>query len=82
MRAHRAAWGIAAATLIAWGLSGAQAQDWAPARPVRMIIPVAPGSAPDLLSRIMGQGFQAKWSQPIIVEPHPGASQNIAGDLL
>ena len=82
MTPHRAAWGLAAILLIALGLSNAQAQEWAPARPVRMIIPVAPGSAPDLLSRIMGQGFQAKWGQPIIVEPHPGASQNIAGDLL
>ena len=60
----------------------AHAQDWTPNRPIRVIIPVPAGSAPDLLTRIIGQGFQAKWGQPAVMEPHPGASQNIAGDLL
>jgi tripartite-type tricarboxylate transporter receptor subunit TctC len=60
----------------------AHAQEWAPNRPIRVLIPVPAGSAPDLLTRIIGQGFQAKWGQPGIMEPHPGAAQNIAGDLL
>jgi tripartite-type tricarboxylate transporter receptor subunit TctC len=62
--------------------STAWAQTFKPDHPIRVLIPVPAGSAPDLLSRIVSQGFQAKWGQPGIVEPHPGASQNIAGDLL
>ncbi len=62
--------------------TAASAQSWAPTRPIRVMIPVPAGSAPDLLTRIVGQGFQAKWGQPAILDPHPGASQNIAGDLL
>ncbi len=68
--------------LISWTISATNAQEWAPVRPIRVMIPVPPGSAPDLLTRIIGQGFQAKWGQPALLEPHPGASQNIAGDLL
>ena len=60
----------------------AAAQGFAPARPIRMIIPVPVGSAPDLLSRIIGQGFQARWGQPAIVDAKPGASQNIAAEAL
>jgi tripartite-type tricarboxylate transporter receptor subunit TctC len=40
------------------------------------------GSAPDMLSRIIGAGFQAKWGQPAVVDPKPGASQNIAAEAL
>lgn len=65
---------------------GAPDASWAqgayPARPVKIIIPVPAGSAPDLLTRIIGQGFQAKWGQPAILDARPGASQNIAAELL
>ncbi len=60
----------------------AAAQGFVPNRPVRMIIPVPVGSAPDLLSRVIGQGFQAKWGQPAIVDPKPGGAQNIAAEQL
>ncbi len=71
-----------AASLLPLFWNAAAAQDWTPTHPIRVIIPVPAGSAPDLLTRIIGQGFQARWSQPAILDPHPGASQNIAGDLL
>jgi tripartite-type tricarboxylate transporter receptor subunit TctC len=82
MRLKFAATGIAALAMMGVFVSNAAAQAFTPNRPIRVIIPVPAGSAPDLLTRIIGQGFQAKWGQTAIVEPHPGASQNIAGDLL
>ena len=80
MRFRLLARGLLAAAMVATG--AAHAQTFKPDHPIRVLIPVPAGSAPDLLSRIIGQGFQAKWGQPGLVEPHPGASQNIAGDLL
>ena len=80
MRFRLFARGLMAAAIVF--AAGAQAQTFKPDHPIRVLIPVPAGSAPDLLSRIIGQGFQAKWGQPGLVEPHPGASQNIAGDLL
>ena len=58
------------------------AQEFKPSKPIRILIPVPAGSAPDLLSRIISSGFQAKWGQPGIVEAKPGASQNIAAEAL
>jgi tripartite-type tricarboxylate transporter receptor subunit TctC len=73
---------IALTLTAALAAGAARGQAWAPSRPIRVMIPVPAGSAPDLLTRIIGQGFQAKWGQPAVLDSHPGASQNIAGDLL
>jgi tripartite-type tricarboxylate transporter receptor subunit TctC len=76
---HRIILGILA---VMAALGSAQAQEFKPNRPIRVMIPVPAGSAPDLLTRIIGQGFQARWGEPAIVDPRPGASQNIAGEAL
>lgn len=69
--------------MLATCLAGpAAAQGFAPTRPVKIIIPVPVGSGPDLLSRIISNGFQAKWGQAGIVDAKPGASQNIAAEAL
>lgn len=73
---------LLAAMAAAFCAGSAQAQGFTPNKPIRMIIPVPVGSAPDLLSRIIALGFQAKWGQPAIVDAKPGASQNIAAELL
>jgi tripartite-type tricarboxylate transporter receptor subunit TctC len=54
----------------------AKAQGW-PARPVRLIVPVAAGGAADTTARIMGQWLSEKLAQSIIVENRPGAGTNI-----
>jgi tripartite-type tricarboxylate transporter receptor subunit TctC len=74
---------LAAALLAALLSAGsAAAQPFSPTKPIKIIIPVPVGSAPDMLSRIIGAGFQAKWGHPAIVDPKPGASQNIAAEAL
>ncbi len=77
-----AGWAIAAAIGLMFAAGAARAQAAFPTRPVRLVIPVPVGSAPDLLARLVAQGLQAKWGQPALVEPHPGAAMNIAGELL
>jgi tripartite-type tricarboxylate transporter receptor subunit TctC len=49
-----------------------------PARPVRLIIGVAPGSAPDILGRLLAQWLSERLDQPFIVENRPGGGGNIA----
>jgi len=49
-----------------------------PARPMRLIVPIAPGSAPDILGRLLAQWLSERLSQPVIVENRPGGSNNIA----
>ena len=53
-----------------------------PSRPIRLIHGFAPGGAADTLSRIVAEGLQKKFGQPVIVEAKPGAGGNIAADAV
>src|SRR5215510_6765563 len=55
----------------------ARAQAW-PSRPVRVIIGFPPGSASDILARIISQWLTERLGQPVIVEAKPGAGGNIS----
>ena len=50
--------------------------DW-PSRPVKLIVPFAPGSTPDILARIVGDRLGSQLRQPFVVENRPGAGGNI-----
>ncbi|MCC7484771.1 MAG: tripartite tricarboxylate transporter substrate binding protein [Burkholderiales bacterium] len=52
-----------------------------PARPVRFIIPYAPGGATDITARQLQTRISEQWGQPVIVDNRPGASGNIALEL-
>lgn len=55
----------------------ALAQDF-PARPVRLIVPFAPGNGVDILTRSIAEGLSTLWSQRVIVENRPGANGILA----
>ncbi len=61
---------LGAVSSLAWG------QAW-PSRPVRLIVPAPPGSAPDFLSRTVGAKLTEMWGQPILVDNVVGASGHI-----
>ena len=44
------------------------------ARAVRLIVPVPPGSVPDIVARILAERLAAPWEAPVLVENRPGAS--------
>jgi tripartite-type tricarboxylate transporter receptor subunit TctC len=69
---------LAAAALLA---RPAQAQLW-PSRPVRLIVPVAPGGSIDALARILGRHLGEALGQPFVIESHAGAGGNIAFELV
>ena len=48
-----------------------------PTRPVRWIVAAGPGSAPDIVARLVGQRLSERLGQPIIVDNRPGGGGNI-----
>ena len=53
-----------------------------PSRPVRIIVPFAPGGAQDILARLMGQWLSERLGQPFVIDNRPGGSSNIGTEAV
>ena len=53
-----------------------------PSRPVRLIAPVAPAGATDILARLMGQWLSERLGQSFVIENRPGGGNNIGTEAV
>lgn len=74
--------GLLAAGMLAAASNAAQAQADYPTRPVKLLVPFAPGGATDVLGRLLATGLGEKLGQPVVVENKPGASTVIAASVV
>lgn len=72
---------LAALPLLACSL-GALAQDGWPNKPVRLVVPFAPGGSTDVVARMVGQRLSTMWGQTVVVENRAGAGGNVGADVV
>jgi tripartite-type tricarboxylate transporter receptor subunit TctC len=53
-----------------------------PAQPIKILVGFGPGSAADLLARLVGKEMESKLGQPIVIENRPGNSSMIAAETV
>ncbi len=74
---RRAALGVIAGAALLATAPAAFAQAW-PSKPVRILIGAPAGGTADIVARLLADGLQKEWGQPVIVESKPGAAGMIA----
>jgi tripartite-type tricarboxylate transporter receptor subunit TctC len=61
--------------------SCAAAADY-PSHPIRMIVPFTPGSASDMLARMIGPKLYETWGQQVVIDNRPSAGGTVAGGIV
>lgn len=71
-----------AAFLVVLALSGAAAAQGWPGKPIRYIVPFAPGGTTDILGRLISPKLGDALGQPVVVENRPGAAGILGAEML
>src|SRR5512141_1747312 len=62
--------------------NGTYAADTWPIRPIRLVVPFGPGGGTDIVARLLQPSLIEALGQQIIVDNRPGASGNIAAEIV
>ena len=53
-----------------------------PVKPIRFVVPYAPGGNTDILTRLLGQKLSEAWGQQVIIDNRPGAAGTVSAELV
>jgi tripartite-type tricarboxylate transporter receptor subunit TctC len=53
-----------------------------PRKPIRFVVPYAPGGNTDILARLLGQKLSEAWGQQVIIDNRPGAAGTVGAELV
>lgn len=60
----------------------ASAQGSFPVKPIRFVVPFAPGGQSDVVARLLAEKLASRWGQPVVVENKAGAATTIGADFV
>jgi len=73
---------LTVSALLSLAPAAAHAQDNYPERPIRIVVPTAPGGPSDIGARLIAQELTKRWGRQVVVDTRPGAGSIIGSEIV